>query len=165
MSSSKIIEQYYIDPKNVNFTFPKEKQNLIYIYLESIEMTNASLENGGQLKKSHIPNLENIALNNLNFSNKLLLGGAYQLTGNSWTIGAMVGQTAGIPLKVPIDYNSYSGYGEFLPGAYTLGEVLEDNGYKNYLMIGSDADFGGRSDYFTYHGNYTIYDYKYAKEK
>ena len=31
-------------------------------------------------------------------------------------------------------------------------------------MIGSDADFGGRKDYFKYHGDYEILDYNYAKD-
>jgi phosphoglycerol transferase len=30
-------------------------------------------------------------------------------------------------------------------------------------MIGSDAEFGGRKDYFEKHGNYIIFDYYYAK--
>ena len=32
-------------------------------------------------------------------------------------------------------------------------------------MMGSDADFGGRKDYFEFHGDYTIYDYFYAIEE
>ena len=73
----------------------------------------------------------------------------------------MVAQTSGVPLKV-ISFNAYHDYGDSLPGVYALGDVLKDNGYKNYLMLGSDASFGGRRDYFTTHGNYEIYDYLYA---
>ena len=35
---------------------------------------------------------------------------------------------------------------------------LKDNGYNNYLMIGSDSEFGGRKAYFSTHG-YEISDY------
>lgn len=35
--SSHLFEDYYINPDEVKITFPKEKQNLIYIYLESME--------------------------------------------------------------------------------------------------------------------------------
>ena len=77
----------------------------------------------------------------------------------------MIAQTSGVPLKLSIDSNSYTGYGDSMPGVYNLGDILDENGYHNYLMIGSDATFGGRRDYFTYHGDYTIYDYLYAKEQ
>ena len=163
-SSSKIFEEYYVNPKEVNIEFPDKKRNLIYIFVESLESTNTSKENGGIEEVSYIPNLEQLALYNTNFSNTDKIGGALQLNGSGWTAGAMVSQTSGVPLKVSIDANSYSNYGEFLPGVYSLGDVLKDNGYNNYLMMGSDATFGGRKDYFTYHGNYTIYDYVYAKE-
>ena len=35
--NSKLIENEYVDPKNVEITFPEKKQNLIYIYVESLE--------------------------------------------------------------------------------------------------------------------------------
>lgn len=162
--SSQIFEDYYIDARDINIEFPKEKQNLIYIYVESLEMTNASKINGGALDNSYIPNLEVIALNNLNFSNTSNLGGGLQISGTAFTAGAMVAQTAAVPLKVPIDGNAYTDYGNSFPGVYNLGDILLDNGYKNYIMMGSNASFGGREDYFNYHGDYTIYDYKYAKE-
>ena len=42
---------------------------------------------------------------------------------------------------------------------YSLGDILYDNGYNNYFLLGSKAEFGGRLDYFTKHGKYEIYDY------
>ena len=164
-SSTKIFEDYYVDPKNISYSFPNKKRNLIYIFVESLESTNISTINGGLVEQSYIPNLENLALNNINFSNNDKIGGSLQLNGSGWTAGAMVSQTSGVPLKISIDANEYEGYGEFLPGVYNIGEVLKDNGYSNYLMMGSDATFGGRKDYFTYHSNYTIYDYVSAKEE
>ena len=157
------IEDNYVNPEDVKITAPEKKQNLIYIYVESLETSLFSNENGGDFQTSVIPNLEKLASDNINFSNTDVLGGYYVPYGTNWTVAGIVGSTAGIPLKVPaIDADLYSGYGEFLPGAYTLGEVLEDNGYHNYMMLGSDATFGGRGDYFKYHGNYEVYDYNYA---
>ena len=156
-------ENNYIDPKKVKITAPEKKQNLIYIYVESLESSMVTEKNNGAFKKKVIPNLEKIAKDNINFSNNDKIGGAYMPYGNSWTIAGMVGSTSGIPLKLSsVGGNEYSGYGEFLPGAYTLGDILDENGYNNYLFIGSDAAFGGREDYFTYHGDYNIYDYNYA---
>ena len=67
-------------------------------------------------------------------------------------------------MKVAINGNAYKNYDKVFPGVYNLGDILENNGYNNYFMIGSDADFGGRKDYFEDHGNHTIYDYFYARE-
>ena len=164
-SASRIFEDYYVAPQDIDFSFPEKKRNLIYIFVESLESSNISKENGGLVEKSYIPNLERLALENINFSNNERIGGAYPIVGTAWTAGAMVAHTSGIPLKISIAVNGYSGFGEFLPGVYSIGEILKNNGYENYLMIGSDASFGGRRDYFTYHGDYKIYDYLYAKEK
>ena len=163
-SASSIFEDHYIDPKEIELEFPKEKRNLIYIFAESMESTNVSKENGGITEKSFIPNLEKLALNYINFSNTEQIGGAIQLNNTSWTIAGLVSQTAGTPLKVAVQGNSYTGYSESLPGVYSLGDILKENGYNNYFMIGSDSEFGGRKDYFEQHGDYTIYDYIYAKE-
>ena len=160
-TKSTFIEDNYVDGSNVSLTFPKNKRNLIYIYVESLENSAMSKKNNGMEDESYIPNLEKLAINNLNFSNNNRVGGSIQVSNTSWTIAAMVAQTSGVPLKV-ISFNAYHDYGDSLPGVYALGDVLKDNGYKNYLMLGSDASFGGRRDYFTTHGNYEIYDYLYA---
>lgn len=164
-TTSNMIEEYYVDARDIKLKFPKEKQNLIYIYAESIETTNVSVNNGGITKESYIPKLEKLALSNINFSNTDKLGGAYQLNNTNWTIAALVAHTSGIPLKLSITSNLYNEYGNFLPGVYNLGDILNDNGYNNYFMIGSNAEFGGRKIYFETHGNYRIYDYYYAIDK
>jgi len=163
-NASELFENYYVDGKNVELKFPEEKRNLIYIYVESLETTNVSIENGGLVEESYIPNLEKLALDNINFSNTDKLGGAVQVSNTGWTTAALMAHTAGVPLKLSIDGNTYQNYGDSLPGVYNLGDILSDNGYNNYFMIGSRADYGGRKDYFDYHGDYTIYDYLYAIE-
>lgn len=165
ITASTLIEKEYIDPKKVNITFPKQKRNLIYIYLESMENTFSSIENGGIYEENRIPELTQIAQDNINFSNTEKMGGALDLKGTQWTIAAMVSQTSGVPLKISIGDNDYGKHSSFLPGAYTLGEVLEENGYTNYLLLGSESDFGGRKSYFESHGNYNIWDYNSAIEE
>lgn len=150
-------EEHYIDPETVNVSFNKEKKNLIYIYLESMETTYADYSNGGQFEKNYIPELMELAYDNLYFSNSNKLGGADFISGSSWTTAAMISHTAGVPLKSISNGNEE--YENFMLGVYSLGEVLEKNGYKNYLMVGSDATFGGRHKYFKQHGDYEIYDY------
>ena len=164
MDNSNIFDKYYVDPRGVKLTFPSKKKNLIYIYVESLETSNVSKEFGGLQEISLIPNLEGLANDNINFSNGDRLGGAIQTTGVGWTIAGMIAHTAGIPLKIRIESNSYQGYSEYLGGAYSLGDVLENNGYNNYIMMGSAADFAGKSEYFTDHGNYEILDLLWAWE-
>lgn len=161
-NKSSLFEDYYVDTKDVDVVFPEKKQNLIYIFLESMESSNFSKENGGVFKSSIIPNLEKLAIENINFSNTSLLGGALESYGNSWTMAAMVAQTAGIPLKVvPKDVFKNS---TNLEKVTNIGDVLKENGYDNYLMLGSDVNFGGRKQYFEFH-NYEISDYYTAIEE
>ena len=160
LMESNFIEENYVAPESVNIKFPEKKKNLIYIYLESMEMTFADKDNGGAYDVNYISELSSVARKNINFSNTDNLGGAYVVGAATWTIGAMVAQTTGLPLKSPFNGNMLTRYyDEILPGAMSLGEILEDNGYKNYIMFGSNASFAGRDVYFKNHGNYEIYDY------
>lgn len=163
--STKLFETDYTNPKDVKITFPKRKQNLIYIFIESLETSATSIENGGIQNESYIPKLEKLAVENINFSNSDKLGGALPITGAGWTAAAMIAQTSGVNLNIPIDGNMYKGFGSFLPGATSIGDILKDNGYKNYIMMGSDANFGGRKEYFEEHGNYEIYDLYWARKQ
>ena len=78
-------------------------------------------------------------------------------------MGALFAQTSGLPLTIPIDGNSMNTQESFLPDVTALGDILEDAGYTQTFMIGSDGDFGGRTLYFTDHGNYGIEDYYYFR--
>ena len=49
--SSNFIEENYVETKDVQITFPEEKQNLIYIFLESMENTYSNTQNGGVKKR------------------------------------------------------------------------------------------------------------------
>lgn len=157
------IEDNYADPGKTAVTFPEKKRNLIYIFLESMETTSADAENGGGMPQNYIPELTKLAEENECFAgNSGVLNGGRSLTGATWTVGAMFAQTSGLPLKISMDNNGMSSQEQFFPGITTLGDILEKEGYKQYLCIGSHASFGGRKLYFTEHGGYEIYDYDYA---
>ena len=162
--TSDIYENHYVDPAEANITFPEEKRNLIYIFLESMETSYLSKEQGGAMEENLIPELYDIAKENVNFSHNTDVGGFYCTKGATWTIGAMVAQTAGIPLKTPTeDVNMYGRSGEaFLPGVTSLTDVLHEAGYYQALMVGSDVTFGGRKAYFGQHGMDAIYDIRTA---
>ena len=161
-TDSTLYKVAYVDPDDTEITFPEEKRNLIYIMLESMETTYLSEELGGAMEENLIPELYDLAQENLWFSDSTGAGdyGYYTTSGATWTIGSMVAQTAGIPLKTPTaDVNQYGAKGEaFLPGATTLTNILHDAGYYQALMVGSDASFGGREPYFLQHGLDKVYD-------
>lgn len=157
---SALYEEMYQDPNAVKILFPEKKRNLIYLYLESMETTFFSEEEGGALDYNVIPELHRLAQENTNFSDNDQVGGFYAAPGTTWTIGAIVGQTAGIPLKTPVGVgqNDYGSDGVFLPGVTTLTDVLNANGYNQAIMFGSDAGFGGRLQYYTSHGVQRVFD-------
>lgn len=156
-------EEEYTDPSSTEITFPQNKRNLIYIYLESMENTFFSSELGGVPDYNVIPELYSLAESNINFSHNNGVGGCRQITGATWTIGAMVAQSAGIPLKLSVDGNSYGDYGDFLPGVTSLTDILHENGYYQMFLCGSDAAFAGRANYYSQHGVDEICDYYTAQ--
>lgn len=164
---SRLYEEKYVDPISVKITFPKEKKNLIYIYLESMEMTNAFLDMGttGEEVDNLIPHLTDLASDNISFSNTKDYGGAQQMPGTGWTMGGILASTSGISYISPVSGNDNGKYDKFLPKLESLGNVLERNGYRNYFMCGSDASFSGRDLFFRTHGDYEIFDLIRARKE
>lgn len=157
---SSFIDDNYVDPNDVQLTFPEKKRNLVYIFLESMENTYSDEASGGAFPENCIPELTQISMENENFSgSEGGLNGGIPLKGSTWTIGAMFAQTSGLPLNLPIDKNAMSTQNDFFPGVTALGDILKNNGYAQTLCIGSDAAFGGRDLYFKGHGDFTIKDY------
>lgn len=160
---STIFENEYVDPDETQITFPDKKRNLLLIYMESMESTYASIEAGGAKAVNYIPELTELAKQNLNFSDSDKLGGGHVYT-EGWTMAGLLATSSGVPYKLPVEGNSAGEYEDFLPGLTCLGDILEQQGYRNYFMCGSDATFGGREAYYSRHGDYEILDYDSARE-
>ncbi len=152
------IEANYVSPNDVEITFPKEKRNLIYIFMESMESTFFSTEQGGVLKHEIANELYNLANENLNFSHNAGVGGYMSLNDCGWTAAGMVAQSTGIPLKQGKYTEEDFSNGNFLPKAVNITNILKDNGYYQTLMVGSNAKYGNRSDFYEIHGIDKIYD-------
>ena len=172
LNSNRTTELYqdeYRDPNAVKITFPEEKRNLIYIYMESMETSYLSQDMGGGLPYNLIPELTKLAQENINFSHNEYVGGFRQVTGASWTVGAMVAHTGGVPLKVPdgiSDWqNGYGKEGEFLDGLTNITSVLQEQGYYQTLMVGSHVGFGGRDTFYENHGVDKIYDLSTGRQE
>ncbi len=155
-----LYEEEYADPAQISVVFPEQKRNLIYIYLESMETTFMAAGEGGAEPVSRIPELYALAQNNVNFSQTEGVGGGRALRGATWTMGAMISHTAGLPMRLKIG----NAWQTRMPGAVALGDILHENGYYQALMVGSDARYGGRAQYYTQHQTDRVYDLYSARE-
>ena len=175
MQDSSFIEDNYVDPKKTAMTFPEKKRNLIYIYLESMEMTFADGENGGAFPQNVILELTELSMEGDNFSgNTGLLNGGHVMPGSTYTMAGIFTQSSGLPLKMDLgeeftdargSFNKMNTQDSFFSGVTTIGDILEGEGYNQAFMLGSDATFGGRRLFWTEHGDYEIDDYKWAIEQ
>ncbi len=168
-ATTTIYEECYVDPRSVVISAENGKpKNLIYIYLESMETTYASKKEGGsQNRVNFIPKLTELANQELFFTDSPdgLLGGFHSTNGTGWTMAALLSTTAGIPFAFPIGANAGSEEEKFAEGACAIGNILDEKGYRQMFLCGSDAVFGGRRSYFECHGNYEIFDLYTAREQ
>ncbi len=164
LTHSTIYEDEYVDPSQVEITFPEKKRNLVYIYLESMETSFFSEELGGGCEENYIPELYDLARENLNFSHSNGIGGYPRVTHATWTSAAMVSHTAGVPLTIDIAQIDLAEFKGYLPGATTIQDILHEEGYYQALMVGSDASYGGRKEYYVQHGIDRVYDLHTACE-
>lgn len=165
LDESSFIEENYVLPENDNLVFPEKKRNLIYIYLESMETTYSDKKNGGAFDHNLISDLTKLAQENVDFSGEdKELNGGFTLPGTTWTMGAIFGQSSGLPLNTEVDANNLDTQDSFYPNIVTIGDILKAEGYNNEILLGSDARFGGRKLFFDKHGDYSILDYNYSIE-
>ncbi len=166
---SVVYENFYIDPAQVSITSEEKPKNLIYIYLESMECTYMQVPQEDGTTHNYIPLLTQLAEDNINFSNNDGVGGFDMLTNAGWTMGALMATTAGATISLPdmkmTLRNETVQDGNFVNNLTGLGDILEQKGYNQEFLCGSEAAFGARDIYFTQHGNYNIFDLIDAREK
>lgn len=157
--NSTFIADNYVNPNDVTLTFPEQKRNLIHIYVESFETSYFSKEFGGQEDVNLLDELVKLTSDNINFSDTDKFGGAYVSSGADYTTAGLTAQMLGIPIKLGKELIGLDEHHDsFLPGATGIGDILEENGYRQYFMMGSFKGFGNRDTLLTDHGNYQIYD-------
>lgn len=158
---SEFFADRYVSPKTPGrIVAPEKKRNLILIELESFETSFFSREHGGLWDTELIPELYDLLSDPdaVWFASDGNTHGTLNASGTTWTTAALIAYTSGIPFKVPVGKNNSYHAKNFLPGAWSLGDVLAENGYRNILVSGATTTFGGVGEYFTAHGNYTIVD-------
>lgn len=165
-ASSSFYEDNYIDPAGVTITAPGELKNLIYIYIESMEITYADQELGGKQDTNLIPHLTQLAQDNVSFSmTDSPLGGFYSNTGSTWTMASLYSTSSGVHFAMPVSDDALAQASTYASGLTTLGDVLHKAGYQNEFLCGSDAHFANRDAFFSQHGDYEIFDYYTAIDR
>ncbi|WRS30233.1 sulfatase-like hydrolase/transferase [Actinomycetaceae bacterium MB13-C1-2] len=143
--------------------------NLVLIYLESIENTF------GDDEVFEINMLESIQEATADWD---YIDPLEQYPGGGWTMSGIVSTQCGIPLRMPpsagiegtetLDHSSELNRmttSSYLAGTTCLGDVLQEQGYKNVFMGGADASFASKGQYFTQHGYSEFLDRKYWEQQ
>lgn len=133
-------------------------------------MTYADKSVGGAMQDNYIPELTDISKENESFGINGQLNGAYTVPGATFTMGGLVAQTSGVPINENIVSNDslnseWKSENNYVPGVWSIGDVLKKEGYNQEFMIGSDGKFAGRASYFHGHGDYNVFDYYTAIDR
>ena len=161
---NELLRNYYVCPNNIRLSFPRKKRNLIFIIVESLESTFFQNIHDGAMYKDVIPELYNLANNNICFSvNENCLG--MKPTRDHWTFAAVVAQTSGIPFIVPLDKHNNTPKRKALQGVTSLFDVLHKNGYKQMFICGSSIHFANSDIFLRTHNVDFIYDLDTARRE
>lgn len=159
---SKFYEQHYVDANNTIIKSPINKRNLILIFAESMESTYANNEYFGD---NLIPELHQLAQDNISFSHTNDFGGFYTINGAKYTQASLISQLCAIPLKLPIDVKRFRPKNGFLPGATCLFDILDKDGYNQSFMIGTTREYAGTDKYLETHSNPKILDWIFYSKR
>ncbi|WP_156894191.1 hypothetical protein [Atopobium sp. oral taxon 810] len=81
----------YVDPASVKLSFPKQKRNLVHIYVESVETSYLDKAHGGYMDKNLMPDLMELAQTGIHFSHtNYAFGGPHQVCGTGWSVAGMI---------------------------------------------------------------------------
>ena len=169
LSSQKtmLLDDHYVDPYddegNARVAFPAEKRNLVFIYLESTEVTFTDPDRGGIFEKNIIPELTelNDTIGEDFGGSDTKLNGALSLPLTNWTTAGIFSTTCGLPCKIGLSETAIGNKVDFFGGVTSLGDILEAEGYDQTFYCGSAATFGGRALYLSGHGEFEFKDYNY----
>lgn len=155
---SPFYKAHYVFPDSVKITAPAQKPNLLFIFLESMEVSFQDSASGGLHSQNFMPEITGLAKENLNFSGGQPVGGGADLVGTGWTVAGTVAKFMGVPVLSAMDE------GRTFARATGLTDILAREGYNQSYVIGSAATFEGRDKIFQKHGNVTIKDLAYFKK-
>lgn len=158
---SEFYQKEYINPDSAKIIFNK-KQNLILIFLESMEYNYQDSANGGNLPINLIPEITDYIKNEQSF-----IPGGSPAFGMGWTMADAVAKTCGIPLTFPSSItNQFTPLESFLPGVTCLTDILAKEGYNLVVTKGANLKFSGMDSFLKTHSNPSAFGLlNYTKDK
>lgn len=152
-SEDEFIEKNYIDPNTVTLSWPDKKRNLILVFAESFESTYFSKELGGMMDFNLLPNLTELMDEGVYFSDhENAFGGAISMPQATNTISGMATTLSGINYKRPPNTN-YNDPSTTVPGSTILNDILKEQGYQLYYMLGTSLIDYNIGPYYEEHGD------------
>ncbi|MCX8515576.1 MAG: sulfatase-like hydrolase/transferase, partial [Alphaproteobacteria bacterium] len=148
--------QHYIDPKKVTIIPPSEKENLILIYIESLE---DSYKNPAFFGRNLLADLNPFEKDGLSL--RLNVVGT-----TTYTAGAHFAVSCGVVSK-PVLFNNMSANQQekmiktVFQNALCLSDILKANGYYNVFMVSSNDRTGGLGNFYQTHHFDEIYSLSY----
>ena len=150
---SDIYEKEYINPKDLAFTFPQPKRNIIVAYIESGEENYAT-----DLKTNLIPTTYRLQKSSLSFE------GFHQILYQDYTLAAMVQSMCAVPYRGS-KLKGYEGYQNFLSNLVCYPEILQQNGYETVFMKGANISFARTDLFMKTHGFHHAFGAKELNQK
>lgn len=147
--NSELYLKHYVFADSTKINFPKNKKNLIFIMMESME-TNF---------KNFTPELNELAKNNLEF-----VPGGKSIALTDWTIASQVAKFCGLPLFLPSSMRNSTDINKFFPYAKCLSDIFYENGYEQIFMQGSGGKFASTKNLLTQHSVQKFLDNDYYKK-
>lgn len=158
---SEFIENNFVSEKDFAVIPPEEKRNLILIFLESMEPCLSSEKDGGVLKQNIIPNITEIAGENINFGSNKGIRGGQNLQGTAWTVAGLLSKTSGLPFFSPFVKKDNKLF--CLPNHKKLGDFLFQQDYNLIFSMGSEKQFENR-DTLLEDQHFEIHDIEWYKK-
>lgn len=158
ISYSTFMDDHYAKVLPGDVKAPRRPKNMVLLVMESMENT---FHDNTLFSPRLAPRLRAVQNSEVAFGRHITGPGA------NWTIAGMTSYLMGVPLKLPLEENSYDGkFASFLPGASSVLSVLDEHGYAVSLVMGSDSRFSGLNNLFGTHSrNAAIYDRGYFAER
>ena len=146
---SQLFLEEYVFPDSVSIAFPQKKKNLLYIMLESMEVNF----------KDYTPEINRIMQENISFK-----PGGVDVAMTGWTMAAQVSKLCGIPLNLPRGMENSDSIHSFLPYIKCMTDILDENGYNQIYVQGSDGSFSSKRNFWHQHSVKSFHDFPYYKK-
>lgn len=119
----------------------KSKNNLILLYIESLENTFSNEDVFGRNLNSPLDSKLGISPYKIK-----------QAPGTGWTTAGMIASQCGMPLASFMGNNLRSRAAPIFGNLSCIGDILEMNNYKQAFFVGPDLKFSGMDKFYLNHG-------------